>query len=99
MNVILLTAVRGRAGKTLAVASQRARQSSLESAAYGWDASPITTARLSAELWAHIQKEDWSLVSYLNPVSNWPMRLWNFAASNAMADKGAAASVQLASGA
>ena len=29
----------------------------------GWDASPISTARLSAELWDQIKNEDWSLVS------------------------------------
>ena len=28
-----------------------------------WDASPISTARLSAEIWAQIRNEDWSLVS------------------------------------
>ena len=30
-------------------------------AAYAWDASPISTARMSAELWAQIKNEDWSL--------------------------------------
>jgi thiamine pyrophosphate-dependent acetolactate synthase large subunit-like protein len=33
---------------------------------------------LSAEIWAAVRSEDWSLVSYLNPVSGWPMRLWSF---------------------
>ncbi len=48
-------------------------------AAYAWDASPITTARLSAELWAQIKDKDWSLVSDVAPgMSNWPLRLWNF---------------------
>jgi thiamine pyrophosphate-dependent acetolactate synthase large subunit-like protein len=38
----------------------------------------VTTARLSLELWNAIRREDWSLASYLNPVSGWPMRLWTF---------------------
>ena len=32
-------------------------------AAYAWDASPISTARLTAELWAQIKNEDWALVA------------------------------------
>ena len=32
-------------------------------AAYAWDATPISTARLTAELWAQIKNEDWALVS------------------------------------
>ncbi len=47
-------------------------------AAYAWDASPISTARLSAELWAQIKNDDWSLVSDVPFVSRWPLRLWNF---------------------
>ena len=44
----------------------------------GWDASPISTARMSAELWAQIKDEDWSLVSNCQFVSRWPLRLWDF---------------------
>ena len=47
-----------------------------DEAAVGWDASPISTARLCAELWAQIKDEDWSLVSGDNSVSGWPHRLW-----------------------
>jgi acetolactate synthase-1/2/3 large subunit len=49
-----------------------------DAAAYAWDASPISTARLSAELWAQIKNEDWSLVSTATFVSRWPLRLWSF---------------------
>jgi acetolactate synthase I/II/III large subunit len=49
-----------------------------ELAAVAWDASPISTARLSAELWAQIKNDDWSLVSNDRFVSSWPTRLWNF---------------------
>jgi acetolactate synthase I/II/III large subunit len=65
-------------GKALAERSRTALERSRADAAYGWDASPITTARLTVELWNAIRREDWSLVSYLNPVSGWPMRLWTF---------------------
>jgi thiamine pyrophosphate-dependent acetolactate synthase large subunit-like protein len=48
-------------------------------ATYAWDASPISVARLCAELWAKIQGKDWTLASETTPwVSNWPMRLWDF---------------------
>ena len=45
-------------------------------ATYGWDASPISTARLAMELWAQIKNEDWCLASPTNSMSNWPSRLW-----------------------
>ena len=38
--------------------------------------SPISTARLAAEVWAQIRSEDWSLVN--GELSGWPQRLWNF---------------------
>jgi acetolactate synthase-1/2/3 large subunit len=65
-------------GKTLSAASAAALDRSAEAAGYAWDASPVTTARLCAEIWAQIRREDWSLVSQLNPISAWPMRLWDF---------------------
>lgn len=45
-------------------------------AAYAWNASPITTARLSMELWMVIKDRDWSLVSDTLFQSEWPQRLW-----------------------
>jgi acetolactate synthase-1/2/3 large subunit len=65
-------------GVKLADAAKRARLQTLEQAAWGWDASPITTARLSAELWNEIKNEDWSLVSDVVFLSYWPTRLWDF---------------------
>jgi thiamine pyrophosphate-dependent acetolactate synthase large subunit-like protein len=77
-----MTADRKRAleqrGIKVAEANQRARESNRQLAAVAWDASPISTARLSAELWAQIKSEDWSLVSTDRMVSSWPTRLWNF---------------------
>ncbi|MBI4473198.1 MAG: hypothetical protein HY646_11045 [Acidobacteria bacterium] len=65
-------------GARLAAAHQRAREQAREEAAYGWDSSPITTARLCAELWPLIKNEDWSLVSWQWFISNWPSKLWRF---------------------
>ncbi|HTG73825.1 MAG TPA: thiamine pyrophosphate-dependent enzyme, partial [Terriglobia bacterium] len=62
-------------GTKLAAAHQAALEQSRVDATYGWDASPISTARLFAEVWAQIRNEDWSLVS--STQSNWPARLWN----------------------
>jgi len=45
-------------------------------AVYGWDESPISTARLSMEVWAQIKDEDWSFVSPTASISYWPQRLW-----------------------
>lgn len=48
-------------------------------ASYAWDASPVSVARLCAEIWAQIRNEDWCLASQPGIfVSNWPLRLWNF---------------------
>jgi acetolactate synthase I/II/III large subunit len=77
----LLTDDRKRAGQDrgarLAKAHQQALQTSRDAAAFAWDASPISTARLSAELWAQIENEDWSLVGATTFVNKWPQRLWN----------------------
>jgi acetolactate synthase-1/2/3 large subunit len=66
-------------GKKLAAQHDDALRRARDEAAYGWDASPITTARLCAEIWGAIHNEDWSLVCEVNPwVNRWPLRLWNF---------------------
>jgi thiamine pyrophosphate-dependent acetolactate synthase large subunit-like protein len=45
-------------------------------AALGWDASPISTARLVMETFDAVKHLDWSLVASEGNVSNWPNRLW-----------------------
>jgi len=65
-------------GAKLAKAHQQALEQVRTEATYGWDASPITTARLSAELWAQIKNEDWSLVSDASGASGWVAKLWDF---------------------
>jgi len=65
-------------GARLTEAAKRIHEQDLQQAAWGWDSSPITTARMSAELWNIIKNEDWSLVSDVVFQSWWPTRLWNF---------------------
>jgi thiamine pyrophosphate-dependent acetolactate synthase large subunit-like protein len=65
-------------GAKIAEANQRARRQNRDLATVAWDASPISTARLSAELWAQVKNEDWSLVSNDRMLSAWPTRLWDF---------------------
>jgi thiamine pyrophosphate-dependent acetolactate synthase large subunit-like protein len=65
-------------GAKLAEVSKRNRERDIEQAAWAWDASPISTARMAAELWNQIRTEDWSLVSDVTFVSWWPRRLWDF---------------------
>ena len=65
-------------GAKLADAHQKNKEAGLSAAAYGWDSSPISTARLAAELWAQIKTKDWSLVSPSNSLNGWAQRLWNF---------------------
>jgi acetolactate synthase-1/2/3 large subunit len=77
----LLTADRKRAfedrGAKLAAGRQQLLERARTAASYGWDASPISTARLCMELWAQIKNEDWALGSDAAFVSNWPLRLWD----------------------
>ena len=76
----LMTPDRRRAfearGAKLADASRAVLDRARTDAGYAWDASPISTARLAAELWQQIRTEDWSLVN--GNLSGWPLRLWNF---------------------
>ncbi|HUI51017.1 MAG TPA: thiamine pyrophosphate-binding protein [Terriglobales bacterium] len=65
-------------GQRLGEARQQTLAADREAATYAWDASPVSTARLCAELWAQIRNEDWTFLSESFWVSGWPMRLWNF---------------------
>ena len=79
----LLTGDRRRIFEERGARLAEARRATLErarlAASYAWDASPVSTARLCAELWAQIKQEDWSLVSsYYSDGGGWPRRLWDF---------------------
>jgi acetolactate synthase-1/2/3 large subunit len=64
-------------GKKLAQVRLAALEQAKSDATIGWDASPITTARMCAEVYNQIKDEDWSLVGTAIRLS-WPHRLWNF---------------------
>jgi|SRR5579871_1967675 len=70
-------AIETRGAKTIE-ANRQLHDRIREAAAVAWDASPISTARLTAEIWAQVKNEDWSLVSNDRYPSYWPTRLWNF---------------------
>jgi thiamine pyrophosphate-dependent acetolactate synthase large subunit-like protein len=79
----LTTRARRRAlderGARLAEAREAIAANARSAAAYAWDASPVSTARLCAEIWQQIKDEDWSLVSsYYSDGGGWPRRLWDF---------------------
>jgi len=61
-------------GEKLEEAHAKARHKALEVAAVGWDESPISTARMSMELWAVIKDEPWSLA--VSDRLQTPRQLW-----------------------
>jgi thiamine pyrophosphate-dependent acetolactate synthase large subunit-like protein len=63
-------------GKKLGEAHRTALAAAREAAAIGWNAQPITTARMCMELYRQIRGEDWSLVNGTIFQSYWPQRLW-----------------------
>lgn len=58
-------------GRKLAAAHEQGLERARTEAAYGWDSTPISTARLSAEIWEVVRDKDWSLVGGA------PSRLWS----------------------
>lgn len=60
------------------LAHAQMRESARRDATQAWDGSPISTARLSQEVWAAVRNEDWGLVSSSVFISRWPQRLWEF---------------------
>jgi acetolactate synthase-1/2/3 large subunit len=66
-------------GAKLREASRVTHENARAAASYAWDASPVSTGRLCAEIWGQIKNEDWSLVSsYYSDGGGWPRRLWDF---------------------
>ena len=57
-------------------AHTQTRAQALDAARYGWNASPVSTARLYAELWNAVEDHDWALVSDDNLHGAWARRLW-----------------------
>lgn len=75
----LITADRRRflddRGNKISEANRLARERAKQEATLAWDASPISTARLAAEIWQQIKTKDWSLVG---GGGGWARRLWDF---------------------
>jgi acetolactate synthase-1/2/3 large subunit len=71
----LITADRRRAfderGKRLATASAQALQQARAAATYGWNLSPISVPRLTAELWNAIKDHDWAHVGGVGGGALW----------------------------
>lgn len=63
-------------GEEMKKAKKQAHERAMAAAAVGWDANPISTARLSAELANAVKDLDWSLVSTSGNTSGWPMRFF-----------------------
>jgi acetolactate synthase I/II/III large subunit len=61
-------------GEKLRAAHKTMRTQAREAAALGWETSPVTTARLTMELWDVIKKEPWALV--VSDRVTWARRLW-----------------------
>ena len=60
--------------KTVAKMHREMKQRDKEAAALGWDAAPVSTGRLAAEMWNVIKNEKWSLV--VSDRIQWARRLW-----------------------
>jgi thiamine pyrophosphate-dependent acetolactate synthase large subunit-like protein len=48
-----------------------------QEAAFQWEANPISSARLTMELWDQIKNEDWMMPTETQFLSDWPYRLWD----------------------
>jgi acetolactate synthase I/II/III large subunit len=68
-------------GKKFAAAHLAMVEQSKTDATIGWDSSPITTARMCAEVYNQIKDKDWSVVGTTIRLS-WPHRLWDFKKPN-----------------
>jgi len=71
------SAIKARGAK-LAEINKTNRDRDRQYAANGWNHSPLSTARVAAELWEHIKHKDWSLVSRSDGMSDWAWKLWDF---------------------
>lgn len=63
-------------GAKLVQDHQAALAQSRDAAAIGWDAQPITTARMCAEIYDQIRGEDWALCNGTVFQNYWPQQLW-----------------------
>jgi acetolactate synthase-1/2/3 large subunit len=64
-------------GQAMKDAWKKEHDRSRQQAAVAWDASPISTARLCAELYAAVKEQDWSLVTQTGNTSGWALRMFD----------------------
>ncbi len=64
-------------GLQLAEQSAGLMDAARREAAFAWNASPISSARLSMELWDQIKNDDWMMPTETQLMSDWPYRLWD----------------------
>lgn len=57
-------------------AHAQTRRNWLDAARYAWDAKPISTGRIYAELFQLVKDRDWTLVSDDNRQTRWARKLW-----------------------
>jgi thiamine pyrophosphate-dependent acetolactate synthase large subunit-like protein len=65
-------------GSRIAAAHKEIHARLVEDARYGWNASPVSVARMIAELGAQIKNDDWAIVSGHQFTGDWQRRLLNF---------------------
>jgi acetolactate synthase I/II/III large subunit len=65
-----------RRGEALKKAKADQQMRARAAAAVGWDASPISTARMTMEVYGQVKDMDWSFVGSDRQSSNWASRLW-----------------------
>ena len=62
-------------GEALRKTHAQARERTRQAAALGWDAGPVSTARLTAEIYGAVKDLDWALVNASNGTSGWHHRM------------------------
>ena len=63
-------------GERLRMATSGLAEATRVEAARAWEASPISTARLAAELWDQIKNDEYTIATECQFQSYWPNRLW-----------------------
>ena len=71
-------------GRRYASTHARRRLREVADARHGWDATPVSLARLAAELWPLIKdhQADWSFASPQRFLGGWPGKLWDMTRSH-----------------
>ena len=65
-------------GQKLVDMGPRFREAARRAASFGWDSSPISTARTNMELWDQIKNDDWAAGAITDGMGGWSSALWTF---------------------